>query len=87
MTGEHVEVRVTGPQEAVDVVLRLLRTGGPGITGGGARGPYPRRNGNGVAYYAHLRVDVAAAAATEQARTDEGVDLPRSGLPGFGLGA
>lgn len=63
MTGasEHVEARVTGRQEAVDVVLRLLRAGGPGITGGGARGPY-ERDGR-VGYYAHLQVDVAAAAA------------------------
>jgi len=57
--GEHVEVRVTGKPEAVDAVLRLLRAGGPGITGGGARGPYDRRDGSGqVAFYAHLQVDV-----------------------------
>lgn len=61
MTGEHVEVRVTGPEAAVAAVLRLLRAGGPGITGGGARGPYDR-DGGGVAFYAHLQVDVAAAA-------------------------
>lgn len=63
MTGEHVEVRVTGPREAVDAVLRWLRAAGPdaGITGGGARGPYERRDGQ-VAFYAHLQVDVAPPA-------------------------
>lgn len=58
--GEHVEVRVTGPEQAVAAVLRLLRTGGPGITGGGARGPYDR-NGGRVAYYAHLQVEAPPA--------------------------
>lgn len=57
-SGEHVEVRVTGTQAAVNAVLRLLRAGGPGITGGGARGPYDRRDGQ-VSYYAHLQVNDA----------------------------
>lgn len=58
--GEHVEVRVTGRQDAVDVVLRRLQTGGPEITGGRGRGPYDR-DGDRVAFYSHLQVVVPPA--------------------------
>lgn len=61
MTAEHVEVRVTGREDAARaVVLFLAEHGGRRIfTSGTGRGPYPR-GADQVALYGHLQVNLAA---------------------------